>query len=99
MFSFYFVISVLTAVLAIAATVAAEYSMRKGLTYSAMRATVWTLGFIAVSRLWHVARESFTVLEGKDWAEITEYSIYAVAYVVFIFLVTRARDAKINRNQ
>ena len=79
--------------MAILATMAAQYTMQKGLTYTAMQATVWALGFIAVARVWHVIRENVEALEAVTWPEMTEYSIYAIAYIVFIVLTVRAGKA------
>jgi len=88
----YIIISISVLFLSIAAVFVAIKAMKKGLTYSTMSATVWSLGFIAVARLSHTITDVLS-LSGKF--ELIEYGLYALAYVVFIVLA--ARTSKINR--
>ncbi len=94
---FYFTLSGLVAIFAIAAVFVAKKAMERGLTYSAMSATVWTLSFIAVSRIWHTLREILNLgTQTNELLEIVEYVILLVAFAVFIVLARRAGSTKIS---
>ena len=95
----YFILSSLVFVLAIAAVPIAQMAMRRGLTYSAMHAVVWTLAVLAIGRLWHTIYEFFELEEkiGSS-AEIAEYLVYILAYILFIGLVYRSVRVKIPKN-
>ncbi|MEK9151784.1 MAG: hypothetical protein AAB692_00260 [Patescibacteria group bacterium] len=87
----YFLISSSAAAASIAAAASAEYAMKRGLTYEAMHATVWTLAILAIGRVWHTFRE--ILFEGVEWAEMVDYLFFIIAYTVFIFLTVRAKRA------
>lgn len=84
----YFTLSIITAALSIAAIYAAWNAMQKGLTQTAVAATMWALSFIAVGRVLHTLRELFQL---PEISEMLEYSLYIIAYIVFIELILRAR--------
>lgn len=92
---FYFTLSTLVAISAIAAVFIAKKAMERGLTYSAMSATVWALSLIAVSRVWHTLREMLNLgAQTGELLEIIEYVILLVAFAVFIVLARRAGSTK-----
>lgn len=80
----YFVFSGITALVAVIAVFAAKRAMRRGLTYSAMAATMWALIFFAIGRIWHTFREMEH--PGGEWPELLEYAIYTAGYILFIWL-------------
>ena len=92
---FYFTISSLVAISAVAAVFVAKKAMRIGLTYSGMFATVWALVFIAVSRVWHTLMELLN-LEAQmgDWPEIIEYTLLLIAFIVFVWLTNKTNSIK-----
>lgn len=92
---FYFFMSGLVAVMAIAAVFIAKKAMNRGLTYSATHATLWALAFIAVSRVWHTLREYLNLeSSGGIWPEIAEYVLLIIAFSVFIILIKRTNNTK-----
>mgnify|MGYP001615846372 CR=1 FL=1 len=93
---FYPVFSVGTAIFAILAAYFARKAMNKGLTYSTVAATVWTLSILAVARVWHAIYEIFE-LEGAlgEWVEIIEYALFIIAYIVFIRIVAKSLYIKV----
>lgn len=84
--TFYLLLSIAAAILGIAAVFVAKKAMQRGLTYYEMNATIYALMIFAVARVWHTVREIF---EFDEWAELIEYSMYIVAYVLFIFLARK----------
>ncbi len=88
----YILFSAITALMSILGVWAAKRAMQRGLTYSAMAATLWALVFFAVGRVWHTYRE-IESLEG-EWAEMLEYSIYLCGYLLFIWLTALSGKVK-----
>ncbi|KKP98287.1 MAG: hypothetical protein US71_C0012G0006 [Parcubacteria group bacterium GW2011_GWD2_38_12] len=93
---FYPVFSVSTVVLAVLAVYFARKAMHSGLTYSTVAATVWTLSILAVARIWHFIYETLE-LKGSlgEWVEIVEYSLFIIAYAMFIWIVIKSLSVKI----
>ncbi|MDP2631397.1 MAG: hypothetical protein Q8P30_01360 [Candidatus Uhrbacteria bacterium] len=85
---FYFSVSFITAIMAIVSAYIAWYAVQRGLTHSALLATVWSLSFMGAARLWHAVRE---LIAFGEWAEFVEYSLYIIAYAMFITLILKAR--------
>ncbi|MBI4993667.1 hypothetical protein HZC33_01775 [Candidatus Wolfebacteria bacterium] len=87
--------SIIVSIAAVAVPIVAKKAMEKGLTYSAMTATVWTLNILAIARVWHTIYDVFN-LKAKygEPAEFIEYTIYLIAYFVFIWLVYRSTKAR-----
>ncbi len=93
----YFFFSGFTALLGVTSVFVAEKAMRRGLTYSAMRATVWALVFFAIGRIWHTIRE--VVGFESELPEIAEYALYFIGYLMFIGLTLRTRKLPPQRGQ
>ena len=86
-FIFYPIFSIATFIFAILAVFLAKKAMNRGLTYSAMASTVWTLIIIAIARLWRTIYELLEI--GELWGinvGLIEYALYAVAYGIFVWL-------------
>lgn len=83
----YNLLSYAAALLSVASVFVAVKAMRRGLTYSTLRATVLVLSFVAVGRIWHSVRESLELL---PWAEMLEYAIYIAGNIGFIILAKRS---------
>ena len=96
----YFGLSITVSIAAVLAAIVASMAMKKGLTYSAMATTVWTLVILAVARVWHTTYEIFN-LKSKlgESVEIVEYIIYIIAYVFFIWLIYQSTKAKLPDNR
>lgn len=86
-FVFYPIFSITSVIFAILAVFLVKKAMNRGLTYSAMASTVWTLIIIAIARLWQTI---YKLLEIKKlWGinvEIIEYALYIIAYGMFVWL-------------
>ncbi|MEK7463268.1 MAG: hypothetical protein AAB621_02830 [Patescibacteria group bacterium] len=92
---FYFTISSLVAISAVVAVFVAKKAMKRGLTYSAMSATVWALVFIAISRVWHTLRELLNLeVQMGDLPEIIEYTLLFIAFIVFVWLANKTNSIK-----
>jgi len=87
-----YLISALTVVFSMAAAISAYIAMKKGLTYSAMIATVVVLIFIGLDNLLHLLSK-FAPL---DWLEDYQIDHWTsiVGFTAFIFLVTKSRRLK-----
>src|SRR3989344_2465291 len=94
-FIFYPIFSIATFIFAILAVFLAKKAMNRGLTYSAMASTVWTLIIIAIARLW---RTIYELLEIRElWGinvGLIEYALYAVAYGIFVWLAIKSIKSK-----
>ncbi|MEK7635959.1 MAG: hypothetical protein AAB405_02610 [Patescibacteria group bacterium] len=95
-FIFYPIFSIATFIFAVLAIFLAKKAMSRGLTYSAMASTVWTLIIIAVARLWRTIYELLEIkkLLGID-VGLIEYALYAIAYGLFIWLAIKIIKVKI----
>lgn len=93
---FYPIFSISTAIFAILAVYFARKAMNKGLTYSTVAATVWTLSILAVARVWHAIYEIFELKASfGEWIEIVEYALFIIAYIVFIRIVAKSLYIKV----
>lgn len=88
---FYFILSSLSFVLAVTSAFFAWVAMRRGLTYTVLSATVWTLAILGVSRIWHTLEEIFTLKEkwGEE-VEMVEYILIIIAYSVFVWALAKS---------
>lgn len=93
---FYPVFSISTAIFAILAAYFAKKAMNKGLTYSTIAATVWTLSILAVARIWHAIYEIFGLKASLgEWVEIIEYALFIIAYIIFIRIIVKSLYIKV----
>ncbi len=83
------ILAVVTALLAGAAVVSAEHAMRTGLTYSAMRATLIVLVFVALAHLVHAFAEMLGFEFDKKIA-FAQYGLYIIGYSAFVLLSINA---------
>lgn len=89
-FIFYPIFSIATVVFAILAGFLARKAMNRGLTYSAMASTVWTLIIVAIARLWRTVYELLEI--SKLWTidvQLIEYALYIIAYGIFAWLAIK----------
>lgn len=92
---FYPIFSISTAIFAVLTAYLAKKAMDKGLTYSTMAATIWTLSILAIARIWHSIYEIFGL--EASWGEIVEvveYALFISAYAIFIWLVLKTLAVK-----
>lgn len=87
------IISIIMTVLAAGAAVSASWAMRRGLTYSAMFATVTVLVFVGISNLVHAAGELFGIIGFIESYNIDHF-IVMVGYLTFIWLVAKGARLK-----
>lgn len=93
--SFYLFSSIASAVLAVCAVYIAKKAIDKGLTYLTIITAVWTLLILAATYLWHSVYEMFWLKELGGGVKIVEYSLFVIAYVVFIWLALRILSIRV----
>lgn len=88
---FHEISSIVVFILSVFALFSARRAMQRGLTYSSFASVTWTMLFITIARFWHT---SYEFLGG--WAkfgeigEFIEYTLYMIAFIIFIWLNSRA---------
>lgn len=87
----YFTLSALSFVLAVTSAFFAWVAMKRGLTYTVLSATVWTLAILGVSRVWHTMEEIFSLKEKYgEGMEMIEYILIILAYSVFVWALVKS---------
>lgn len=86
------IISIIMMVLAAGALASAIWAMARGLTYSAVAATVIALVFIAISNLVHAAGEFWGIGFIENYQ--IDHLIMIAGYIMFIWLVVRGARVK-----
>ena len=87
----YFILSSLSFVLAVTSAFFAWIAMKRGLTYTTLTATVWTLAILGISRVWHTAEEFLELTEKYgEGIEMVEYGLIILAYSVFVWALIKS---------
>ncbi|MBI2592701.1 MAG: hypothetical protein HYW37_00870 [Candidatus Colwellbacteria bacterium] len=86
------IISIVMTVLAAGALASAVWAMARGLTYSAVTATVAALAFIGISNLAHATGEFLGIGFIEDYH--IDHLIIVAGYLMFIWLVVKGARVK-----